>query len=458
MTATSHLDPPAVTVDPGGEQQVTVHVRNDGDIVEAYRLEVVGPTADWAVLEPATLSLYPGSAETAVLTFRPPRSHLPAVGELPYAVRVLPSERPEGAAVPEGTVTVLPWHGLDGQLLPRTTAGRLRARSQVQLANRGNLPASVRPTATDPADRLRLAFKPAAMTLAPGESGYLALTVRSRKRLWRGKAKSHPFQVLVTTDAAGDAGPTVLTGGYEQQPLLPGWVFVLAAAGLGLVALWFTLVRPSVQSAARQSVDTQVKAAVASAVNSQAAQASQASQAAAAPQSGGGGSSPKPGTHPGGGSSPAAPTSPAAGGGATDAPGGAPTAPGPAAQGQFSTHLDTSVSPGKQNSATYQVPDDSLLLITDFVADAPQGDEGTLTVTINGKQVTSLALESFRDSPGHFVTPLQAPPKSKIVLSVTCRKPGTPPDEPAPTSCAESLFVSGSSVPAPSPTPSSSAH
>ncbi|WP_051967292.1 hypothetical protein [Kitasatospora mediocidica] len=130
---------------------------------------------------------------------------------------------------------------------------------------------------------------------------------------------------------------------------------------------------------------------------------------------------------------------------------------GQAVQGQFSTRLDTAVSPGKQSSATFQVPDGSLLLITDIVADAPQGDEGTLTVSINGQQVTSLALENFRDYPSHWVTQIQAPPKSKIVLTVACRRPGTPPDESAPATCAESLFVSGSSAAAPSPSPSGSA-
>ncbi len=448
MTTTAQLDPPAVSVDPGDEQHVTVHIRNDGDVVEAYRLDVIGAAADWAALEPTTLSIFPGSTETAVLTFRPPRSHQLTSGELPYAVRVLPTEHPHAATVPEGTVRVLPFHELQTQLLPRSAEGRRRARSQVELENRGNTSASVLLTATDPAEKLRHAFKPAALTLRPGERVYAGLTVRSRKRLWRGRAKAHPFQVQVGSGGEDGSQPTVLTGTYEQLPLIPGWLFGAAGLLAALVAFWFALVRPTVQSAARQSVTAQVKQAVQEAVGPSAAAAS------AGPHSPTGGSSPTPGPHGGvanGGASPG--TTPGAG---SSADAGAIAAD--AAQGQYSTRINTTVDPGTQGSKSYQTPGDHLWLITDIEADAPQGDEGTLTVTVDGQEVVSLALENIRYRDKPFVTPIQAPPKSRIVLSVNCRKPGTPPDASPSTACVESVFVSGSLVAPPAPTASGSAH
>ncbi|WP_280717424.1 hydrolytic protein [Kitasatospora sp. MAP5-34] len=463
MTVTAHLDTPSVSVEPGGEQHVTVRIRNNGDIVESYRLDVVGATSAWAVVEPATLSLLPGRTEDAVLTFRPPRSpDLPAE-EMPYAVRVLPSERPDGAVVPEGTVRVLPFHELDAQLLPRTTSGRLRARTQVGVKNLGNTSAQIRLAATDSAERLQQTLKPGTLTIRPGELVYADLTVRSRRRLWRGKAKPHPFQVEVTpatdpdpaTTTAPAAKPAVLPGTYEQLPLLPGWVFGLAAMALALVTLWFTMVRPAVRSAARESVDAQVKQAVQAAVNPAAASAPgtpRSPGAGGSPAAGGGGA--------GAGASPGAGGGPGAGG-AQSAPPAGPGAAGGPAQGPgqgFSTWLTTKADPGGHGEASYKVPDGRLLLLTDLTAYAPQGDEGTLTVSINGTEVATLALENFRDRNFPWLTPIQAPPKSKIVLSVDCRKPGTPPDASATTACAESVFVSGSSVTAPTPTPSDSGH
>ncbi|WP_217552820.1 hydrolytic protein [Streptomyces sp. GbtcB6] len=442
MTVTTHLDPPSVSVAPGGEQQVTVRIRNEGDIVESYRLEVVGDASGWSEVEPQALSLLPGDSGTARLTLRPPRSHDLHAGLLPYAVRVQPSERADGTVVPEGTIDVLTFDELETQLLPRTVSGRLRARSQVEIRNRGNSQAKVRLTAEDPAERLGIALKPAAVDLEPGELRYVSLTVRSRRRMWRGKVKAHPFEVRLTADEGPDGRPTVLAGTYEQLPVVPGWAYVLAAGAAAAAALWFAAVRPAVTSAARQSVAAAVKQAVQQAVSPTAAPAGASAQPA-------GGSSPSAGPQSGG----TAGAKAGAAGGSAGATGSAGAVGVP--NGQYSKTLSISVTKGDQRDATFTVPSNRFLLLTDIVAYAPQGDEGTLTVSIDGQQVLSLALENFRDHDSPWVTPIQAPPKSQIVLSVACRKPGTPADASAAPACAESLVVSGTSVTPPAPTSTS---
>ncbi|MFD8812087.1 hydrolytic protein [Streptomyces sp. NPDC059627] len=455
MTVTTHLDPPSVSVAPGGEQQVTVRIRNEGDIVESYRLEVVGDASGWSEVEPPALSLLPGDSGTARLTLRPPRSHDLHAGLLPYAVRVQPSERADGTVVPEGTIDVLTFDELETQLLPRTVSGRLRARSQVEIRNRGNSRAKVRLTAEDPAERLGIALKPAAVDLEPGELRYVSLTVRSRRRMWRGKVKAHPFEVKLTADEGPDGRPTVLAGTYEQLPVVPGWAYVLAAGAAAAAALWFAAVRPAVSSAARQSVAAAVKQAVQQAVSPTAAPPRPAAPPARgpappprAPRRGGGwrrgAGGPRGGT---------AGAKAGAAGGSAGATGSAGAVGVP--NGQYSKTLSISVTKGDQRDATFTVPSNRFLLLTDIVAYAPQGDEGTLTVSIDGQQVISLALENFRDHDSPWVTPIQAPPKSQIVLSVACRKPGTPADASAAPACAESLVVSGTSVTPPAPTSTS---
>ncbi|GAA1214661.1 hypothetical protein GCM10009665_00490 [Kitasatospora nipponensis] len=475
MTVTAHLDSHSLSVDPGSAQRTTLHIRNEGDIVESYRLSVVGAASDWTELEPSALTLYPGTDGTVAVTFRPPRSHQLAAQELAYAVRVVPTERPQGATVPEGVVRVLPFHELDVRLLPKSTQGRLRARSQVGIENRGNTAASVLLAATDPTERLRCSLKPAALVVGPGERAHVDLAVRARKRLWRGRAKVHPHQVTVETGEGTEPRTATLPGSYEQLPILPGWLFAAVGALAALVALWFALVRPTVQSAARQSVDAQVKQAVQAAVNPPAVpgaggQAPAPGGSSAKPLAGpgaspGAGHAPSGGTSGGASGAPSAGSEPAGGNG-TPPPGpgggggtnGGATAGAGSVQGQFSTRLDTTVKPGSHGEATFQVPADRMLLITDIVAEAPQGDEGVLTVSIDGTVVSSLALENFRDHDSHWVTPVQASPKSRIVLSVACRKPGTPPDASASTACVESLFVNGQAVAPPSPSGSPSPH
>ena len=84
------LDVPTVTLDPGGVGAVPLVVRNDSDIVEGYHLEVVGPTSSWTSVEPADISLYPGSSATVTVRFSPPRSAAVPAGELRYGVRISP--------------------------------------------------------------------------------------------------------------------------------------------------------------------------------------------------------------------------------------------------------------------------------------------------------------------------------------------------------------------------------
>lgn len=85
---------PTVTVSPGAEATTTLTVRNDGDIVEAYTLDVVGDCAAWTTVEPARVSLYPGTSETVTVRFAPPRSHEVRAGEVPWGYGCCPPSTP----------------------------------------------------------------------------------------------------------------------------------------------------------------------------------------------------------------------------------------------------------------------------------------------------------------------------------------------------------------------------
>jgi hypothetical protein len=58
------LEPLSVTVEAGGEADASLRIRNTSDIVEEYRVDVVGDPALWCTAEPATLRLYPGTTGT----------------------------------------------------------------------------------------------------------------------------------------------------------------------------------------------------------------------------------------------------------------------------------------------------------------------------------------------------------------------------------------------------------
>ncbi|MEV7603449.1 hydrolytic protein [Kitasatospora sp. NPDC089797] len=468
MTTSAELGLPALTVAPGGVATTTLTVRNDLDIVEAYTLEVVGECAAWTTVEPARVSLFPGTSQTVTVRLAPPRSPAARAGDFPLGIRVLPTERPELVTVPEATVTVTPFQEWQAALAPRRRRGWLRGRYRTSVRNLGNAPGTVVLTPGQAGEDLRFRATPERLRLEPGESGELRLQARARKLIWFGKQASWPFEVTVGPEqaAAGkpaDAGkpgdgkpgggktpdgkpeaaatpptaPTtpaaaateaatvqrpVLDGEFIQLPIFPKWLLALLAAILALLLAWFALVRPAVRSSAKQAAEQAV------------------AQQSASP------SAPGPGT-PGGapsapGSSPGSSAKPGAG-----QPGGGPApGPGQAQPGtgrQTSAAIDVQTAGGGAASGNYQVPRGKVFDMTDLVIANFQGDQGVVTIMAGNQVVTTIALETFRNWDYHWVTPLQIPENQAVTANVTCESPGTPASGKQAPTCHELLNISG---------------
>jgi hypothetical protein len=410
----------APVVVPGESVDIPVTVRNSGDIVEAYDLDVVGVPATWATFDPPRVSLYPGTSQTVTLTIRPPRSSEVRAGELPYGVRVVPSEAPQAATVEEGVLTIAPFSEVAAELRPQVRRARLRARYRLDGRNGGNVEETLTLTAVDGSEQLRFTPRPRTTTLAAGERYAAVLGVRARRLLWRGAPRHLPFRAVVG-DATGRA--VTLDGTLVQQPVLSAWLLKLLALLLALllllVALWLGLLRPAVRSAAREAVDDRVEQVAAEAEEAASRTAGEVAREAIEQERA---------------ATPARPTpSPAAGG--DDDPGRAGE--------QFATALVVRADPGGTASRSHTVPRGRVLLITDFLVDNPQGDTGTLTVTANDVRVVTYGLENFRNQDYHSVTPIRVPAGARVTLTVTCRQPGTPAGAPAARTCQEGLYLNG---------------
>ncbi|MFE7140994.1 hydrolytic protein [Streptomyces sp. NPDC057644] len=451
-----------MTVSPGGTATTTLTVRNDGDIVEAYTLEVVGDCAAWTTVEPARVSLYPGTSETVALTFAPPRSHEVRAGETPLAVRVLPAERPESVVVPEATVTVEPFHELRTELEPRRRRGWLGARFRTAVQNKGNTPVDVVLAGRQDGEDLTLGFTPDKKRLEPGESAEVALKVRARKLIWFGEPVTWPFEVLATEGAEaaegaeGDAdtkadtkaepkpvakpvatapvddgrpgGPEPLPGEFAQIPVLPKWLLIVLAALLALLLAWFALVRPAVQSTAKQAG---AKAAQEETERGE-EQGSTPPGGSENPAGGQGEGTGPDGTGPGTGGS--GPGGSGGGGGNGGGAGGGR---------QASETIDVQTQAGATKEGAYKVPAGKVFGVTDVVVANFQGDEGVVTISFGDRKITTIALETFRNQDYHWVTPIQVPENATVTASVTCAKPGTPATGTQASGCHQVLNVSG---------------
>ncbi|MFG3100533.1 hydrolytic protein [Streptomyces sp. NPDC048182] len=453
------IEIPAVAVTPGETAETTLTVRNDGDIVEAYSMEVVGDCAPWTTVEPARISLYPGTSETVTIRLAPPRSSAVRAGEVPLGVRVLPAEHPELVRVPETLVRVREFAELRTELAPRRRRGWLRGRYRLAVRNEGNAPIRLGFAPGQPGEELRFALNVPKPELEPGESMEAGLRVRTGKPVWFGNPVVWPFTVTVTTAPAGAAGdgtaprtdaPVVapdtpdtapplgaepvqapLDAEFVQIPVFPKWLLALLALIIALLLLWFTLVRPAVRSTAKDAADDAVQS-----------RPTPGADAGGQDQPGGGGSTP--GTQPGGGgnATPGAPGSQPGDGTKPGVPGAQPGAGG-GVGGQSSATVDLLTNGASTNTGTYKVPEKTVFRITDLVVANFQGDEGVLTIDFGDRKITTIALETFRNQDYHWVTPIEIAANDTVTAEVTCAKPGTPATGQRAEQCHEVLNVSG---------------
>jgi hypothetical protein len=425
VTTTTEFGLQPVVVTPGQETSLTLAVRNDSDIVEAYTFEVLGECEPWTTVEPARLPLYPGTSERVTIRLRPPRSSAVRAGEVPLGVRVVPAERPQAVVVAETMVIIEPFGQQQVELVPERRRAWRSARYHVEVRNDGNTPITVPLAAPEADDQLsyRIAGEP--VIVEPGERAEIGVRARVAKLIWFGRPVTWPLRLTATAAwprnrQEDEQQEHEVNGELIQLPLLPRWLLALLAALLALLLAWLALVRPAVTSAAKEAADNQAQK-IASAARQQPVAAPPApapapTQASAQPQQGGQGSAQQ---------------------------GSGQQVTGTGGGQQFSSTIDITTNTGGTGVKTYVVPKNRVFHITDIVLANFQGDEGVLTVAFGNRVITTIALETFRNQDYHWVTPIDVPAGSTVKATVTCAKPGTPATGRQAANCHELLNVSG---------------
>ncbi|GEM_PF-431142 len=418
MGVIAALEGSTIEAAPGAQASCEVLVRNTGMVVDRVLLDVLGDANEWATVEPDQLNLLPGTGGSARITFRPPRASFPPAGPVPFALRVMSQEDPEGSVIEEGMVAVGSFTDISAELVPKTSHARRQGHHKLIVQNRGNAPAEVRLSAADPDDALEFRFKPEFITADPGTATFVKLRVAPRKRFLKGQSKSLPFQAFILP---GEAEPVTAEGALLQRQIMPEWLLPALAlaivAGAALVALWFLVFKPEVHAAATQAVQQQTRSLASSAAKASQA-ASQANQAAAnADAAAAGGGS-------GAGHKGASPSPPA---------GSSSSAPAPV---PVSTLIPSDVPPGKTGTYTYKLKKPQTLTVSDVVLENPAGDTGTMKIQAGKTPLFEFGLADFRNLDYHFVQPLTFTAANPLEIVVVCTNTGT-------TKCTPALSFSG---------------
>jgi type II secretory pathway pseudopilin PulG len=290
------------------------------------------------------------------------------------------------------------------------------ARYEVAVDNHSNHPAAIRLTPVDPEDDLEFSLQRNEFLLQPGISAFVRMRVRPRRRFLRGQPRRHPFRVLLDVD---DREPVVAEATMVQRQVLPKWLvpllIALLAFALLLVTLYYTVLRPTINSAAKAEVAAQTGqlAAMASTAQQQASRAQQ--QASSAQQAAGGG-----------GAKPVGPSTSAGGGGSNGtAANGANLSGGTATD--FRIEADTPINASGTSFSTFKPnplqPNNTTLAVTDIILQNPFGDTGLLRLQRGGSTdiLFEIGLANFRDLDYHFVQPIVFTPDQPLEVSVACQ-------------------------------------
>jgi hypothetical protein len=441
MGATTSLASRQLSVTPGQAVEAKVLVRNNGTLVDQFTLDIVGDSREWTEVEPRVMNLMPGQDGEATVRFSPPRNPSVLAGQVPFGVRVLSREDPQHSSVAEGAVDVEPFMDLQLELSPKTSKCRTKAVHEVVVDNSGNYPIPVEVITNDPEEQLKLTLDHGSLVVQPGTSAFLKLRAKPHDRFLRGQDKRLPFGVTATS---GDLPPINAEGTVVQQQLLPKWLLPVAAtvlaAAVVLTVLWFTLVRPTVQTAARQAGEEAAKeqnAEMMAEVEDLGQKAEAAEQKAEVAEQkveemeAGGGA----GADAGGGGG---------GRGATEDANGVDISSGQAVDFRITTDADAQPEPDEFES--FGVPEgviaaDKTLVITDIILMNPRGDNGTLLIKRGDDVLYETGLANYRDQDFHFLEPVVVSPDKPLTVEVSCQVPGAPelPDG----QCSPSVFFSG---------------
>jgi hypothetical protein len=229
---------------PGQEATTVLTVRNRGRGGEDFALELLGPAAGWGRVMPPILAL-PTAGEVATkIAFVPPLAPPAPASDIPFAVRCFSPADPRRSTVAEALLTVDPISDISFDVQPDRVRGRWSTRHVIEVENRGNATAELRPVVVSPEHELSFAVSPGVVRMPASSRDRVLFKARTRRPKLLGKPVKRSFEVFF---APAVAGTRALSRGeetrrqisFEQISVLPRKLtaLVIVAAVLGAAAV-----------------------------------------------------------------------------------------------------------------------------------------------------------------------------------------------------------------------------
>ena len=230
------INPTNLQVEPGGRSMIQVDLLNTGATVDHFAVNVHGIPADWYTEPGSPVNLMPGASATVTVTFHPPRLSSTRAGDHAYEIVARSQSRPSESASVPGRLSVGAFNDFRTDMRPATVRSGRNVRLLVQ--NIGNAPMTYAILARDPSETIKFEGNNRRLEVQPGERQTADLRVSAASRPFVGSTTTQPFSVELS---AADGNKKAQQGQLQIRPILPTWVFPVAAfflIGLCLISLF----------------------------------------------------------------------------------------------------------------------------------------------------------------------------------------------------------------------------
>ena len=223
-----------VKVDPGSRATLSLEIQNDSNLVDHFTFEVSGLPEEWFSFPGQTVYLMPKGRDTAQMSFHPPRNSRSKAGQHPFEIRAVARAQGLKSVAQQGVLHITPFQTFIIELNPQRQKKR-KAKYDLTIENKGNIPTSYRVEARDRDESLHFDVASKQLTLQAGERTIVPITAAGKFQLI-GSPRSHGFDVNVQPEEEGQM-PQKQVGELVNPALLPIWLLGMMGLSTGALTL-----------------------------------------------------------------------------------------------------------------------------------------------------------------------------------------------------------------------------
>jgi uncharacterized membrane protein len=228
----------------GMPEVVTVQLRNLGEIVDKFLVQVEGIDDAWYSRSASSIALMPQTTDQVQISFQPPKQRGVRARTYPFAVTVSSQSKPEEATIITGQIAVLPLVEYKLKVAPYRVSSRRKANFRVNLANTGMSEAKIHLEATDLDEGLRFKFKEEEPVVAAWKTIEVPMVARPKRASTVGERKRYDIVITATTE---DGNTQTVNCEFNHRPLMASWrpiwrlIRVIIFLGIIGVAIYYIL-------------------------------------------------------------------------------------------------------------------------------------------------------------------------------------------------------------------------